>query len=114
MMGTGSSADRLPWISRNTYSYPKTAVFDARLGKNFSIDTRRFEGTRLEVFAEMFNLMNHQNITDVNDEAYSVSAALPLTQPTLVPYSTFGQYTNANSNWAYSPRQLQIAARLHF
>ena len=106
--GSGSSADRLPWIDRNTYTYPKTIVVDGRLGKNFYLDTDRFGRYRLEVFAEVFNIMNHQNITGVNNDAYAVSGT------TLTPYANFGQNTNANSNYTYSPRQVQIAARLHF
>ena len=106
--GSGSSADRLPWIGRNTYNRPKTAVFDARLGKNFYFNAPHFEGVRLELFAEMFNLMNHQNITGITDEAYSLSGT------SLTPYATFGQNTNSNSNYTYSPRQMQIAVRLHF
>jgi hypothetical protein len=41
----------------------------------------------LEIFAEAFNLLNHQNN---------------------------GTYLNANSNDTYSQRQMQISARLHF
>lgn len=106
--GSGSSADRLPWIDRNTYNYPKTAVYDLRMGKNFYLPGRFFEGTRLEFFAEMFNVMNHQNITGVNDEAYTLKGTA------LTPYTSFGVYTNSNSNYTYSPRQMQIAARFHF
>jgi hypothetical protein len=109
--GSGSTADRLPWIDRNSFNRPKTAVVDLRLGKNFYIDNKYFEHYRLEVFAEMFNLMNHQNITGVNNDAYSLGST---TGTSLTPYSTFGQYTNSNSNYTYSPRQMQIAARLHF
>jgi hypothetical protein len=52
--------------------------------------------------------MNHQNITGINDEAYTLFGT------TLTPYASFGTNTNSNSNWAYSSRQMQIAARLHF
>lgn len=106
--GSGSSADRLPGLDRNTFSYPNTAVVDARLGKNFYFNGFHTERVRLELLAEMFNIMNHQNITDVDDEAYT------LTGTTLTPYADFGQYTNSNSNYTYSSRQMQIAARLHF
>jgi hypothetical protein len=106
--GSGSSADRLPWIGRNTYNRPKTVVVDARLGKNFYFNAWHFENTRLELFAEVFNVMNHQNITDITDEAYTLSGT------SLTPNSGFGQYTNSNSNYTYSPRQIQIAARFHF
>ena len=109
--GSGSSAARLPWIERNTYHYPKTAVVDARLGKNFFFDTPHFEHMRLELLGEVFNIMNHQNITGIEDEAYTLSTT---NGTALTPTSDFGTFTNSNSNWAYSSRQIQIAARLHF
>jgi hypothetical protein len=68
---------------------------------------------RFEVFAELFNVMNHQNITGLTTEAYTLTAS-PAGVPTLTPYSNFGTYTNSNSNYTYSPRQLQLAGRLHF
>lgn len=108
LTGSGSSAARLPWIERNTYNRPKTAVVDLRLGKNFYFDAPHFERSRLEFFAEMFNIMNHQNITGITDEAYTLSGT------TLTSYPSFGQYTNSNSNYTYSSRQMQIAVRLHF
>jgi hypothetical protein len=62
--------------------------------------------------------MNHQNITGLTTEAYTLadvktSTSTPIAQ-TLTPYAPFGTYTNSNSNYTYSPRQVQIAARLHF
>jgi hypothetical protein len=115
--GAGSSSTRIPWQGRNSFNYPKTAVFDLRLGKNFYIDNKipMFERVRLELFAEVFNVMNHQNITGITTEAFTlgdVKNAVP-TQ-TLTPYNQFATYTNSNSNYTYSPRQVQIAARLHF
>jgi hypothetical protein len=117
--GAGSGSTRVPWVARDSYTYPKTAVFDLRLGKNFYLPAlHRFSLSsepRLEVFAEIFNVMNHQNITALTTESYTLgdvkSAAI---QQTLTPYSAFGTYTNSNSNYTYSPRQVQIAARLHF
>jgi len=106
--GAGSSAARLPWLERNTYHNPNTVVVDLRLGKNFYFHAPHFESSRFEVFAEIFNLMNHQNITGVTDEAYTLSGT------TLTPFTGFGQYTNSNSNYTYSPRQIQLSARLHF
>ena len=121
--GAGSSSTRVPWIARNSYSYPKTAVFDVRLGKNFSLPSVNKFGLngepRLELFAEIFNVMNHQNITALNTEAYTLSDSTGAgtgTAPiqTLAPFASFGTYTNSNSSYTYSPRQLQISARLHF
>ena len=106
--GAGSSANRLPWIERNSYNYPKSAVIDLRIGKNFEIHSSHFENARFEIFAEIFNIANHQNITGLTTEAYSYSGS------TLTPYAAFGTYTNSNSNYTYSPRQVQLAGRLHF
>jgi len=44
--GSGSSADRLPWIDRNTYNYPRTAVVDVRVGKNFYINLPHLNSSR--------------------------------------------------------------------
>jgi hypothetical protein len=114
--GDGSSANRLPFIERNTYNYPKTAVFDMRIGKDFYLfenHTGFLSRMRFEVFAELFNVMNHQNITGLTTEAYTLASSAAGV-PTLSPYANFGTYTNSNSNYTYSPRQLQLAGRLHF
>jgi Carboxypeptidase regulatory-like domain/TonB-dependent Receptor Plug Domain/TonB dependent receptor len=113
--GSGSSSTRVPWIARNSFNDPKTAVFDLRLGKNFYFNfVPHMDRMRLEVFAEIFNVMNHQNITGVTTEAYTLSSASPSFTPQLTPYANFGTYTSSNSNYTYSPRQVQITARLHF
>jgi Carboxypeptidase regulatory-like domain/TonB dependent receptor len=108
--GAGSSADRLPWIERNSFHNPGTVVFDMRAGKNFyfNLDRLHLNNMRFEVFTEVFNIMNHQNITAVTNEAYTLSGT------TLTPFASFGTYTNSDSNYTYSPRQVQLAARLHF
>lgn len=117
--GAGSGSTRVPWIARDSYNYPKDAVVDVRLGKNFYLPSIHRYGLnsepRLELFAELFNLMNHQNITSLTTEAYTLGdVKTSATQQTLTPYSAFGTYTNSNSTYTYSPRQIQIAARLHF
>ena len=141
----GTGVNRLPkydamgvlTVERNIYNMPKTATVDFRLGKSFPIDTFH-QHVRLEVFAELFNALNHQNITSVNTGAYltcnsnpaastfaqacptSSSLGTAPTAPTgqqsgfLVFNPNFGTYKNSNSNTIYTPRQLQIAARLHF
>jgi hypothetical protein len=116
--GSGSTSTRVPWIGRNTYNYPKTAVFDMRLSKNFYLPAIHHYGLnsepRLEFLVELFNVMNHQNITGLSTEAYTLSSIKPNFLPQLTPYAQFGTYTNSNSNFTYSPRQLQLAARFHF
>ena len=100
-----------------------------RLGKSFKLSDMR----QLEVLAESFNLFNHQNITSVNTTAYCVTSLPSTSTPSVgtgcpqlqsLPTTTAGEYlvgnplfgtnTNSNSNTLMTPRQLQIAGRLHF
>ena len=109
--GSGSSANRLPDVERNSFQQPRTIVLDVRLGKNFYFNAPHFQGTRFEIFAEMFNAANHQNITAVQNDAYTLSGTA------LTPYAgsnQFGTNTNSNSNYTYSPRQVQLSGRFHF
>ena len=70
----------------------------------------------------MFNVANHQNITGIQNTAYNLtsvavtpSAAFPTGfQDTMTLQPNFGTYNNSNSNYTYTPRQLQLAVRLHF
>ena len=86
--GSGSSSARLPWIERNSYHRPKTAVVDLRLGKNFFFEAPHFDRMRFEVFGEVFNLMNHQNITGINDQAYSLYGTTLTQNPVSVRITT--------------------------
>ena len=110
--GSGSSANRIDILGRNQVNMPKTAVVDLRVGKNFTLPGARLDRFRLELFAEAFNLMNHQNITSVSHGAYSISTSG--TSGTLNFVQNYGTYLNSNSNTVYSQRQMQLSARLHF
>jgi len=135
--GTGASANRIDDLRRNQQYRPKTVKVDLRFSKNFYFEVNKFglERVRLEFLGEVFNIANHQNITGVNTGAYQVptvfgsscpanypdgktcspGAAIPTTATQILRFqSTFGTYNNANSNYTYTPRQLQLAARLHF
>lgn len=114
---------RVPGFERNGFQQPKTNVMDLRLSKRFSIAER----VKLELLAESFNILNHQNVTAVNTLGYtlgnsrnasnaingntltfntsSANAALPL----------FQSVTNTNSSgFSYAPRQLQLGVRAQF
>jgi outer membrane receptor protein involved in Fe transport len=124
----GSNGDfRVPIVGRNTFSMPRTAVTDMSLSKRFSFGERY----SLELMAEAFNIWNHQNYTGATALGYSVktanvavpsgtvtcSSAAPCLQfnynsSTLAPF--FGNLTNSNSNFIYSPRQIQFGVRMHF
>jgi hypothetical protein len=109
--GSGSSANRIDLLGRNQVYNPKTAVVDLRVGKNFSLPGAHLDRFRLELFAEAFNLMNHQNITSVSHGAYSISTG---STNSLNFVQNYGTYLNSNSNTIYSQREIQLAARLHF
>ena len=126
---------------RNSYTLPNIAVVDFRLSRSFYFDDR-FGHFRLELLGEAFNLLNHQNITSVNTNAYTVCSAAPGTpfvDPRVVVGSSncptdtgttptpgaqpkyyllynpyFGTNRNSNSNTVYTPRQLEGSIRLHF
>ena len=72
-----------------------------------------------------FNAFNHQNYTGVNRTGYTFGGSTtgittpgyagPQTYSTQLQYNpSFGTYTNSKGNYVYSPRQIQIAARLLF
>ncbi len=107
-----NGAFRIDAIGRNTVRRPDTAVTDLRIAKSFTFRERY----RLELTAEGFNLMNHVNITGTNTTGYIIGnttlAGVPT--PTLSFNTPFNSVTNANSNFAYSPRQVQLGLRFHF
>lgn len=94
----------IPQLGRNTRQYPRTTVVDLRAQKDFRIA----EKYSLELIGEAFNLANHQNVTSVNTTGYSLSGSNLQYNPAA------GTPQNSNSNFAYSPRQVQLAIRLMF
>lgn len=95
-------------IGRNTFQMKRTINMDMRLSKR----VRFGERYSAEVLGEAFNIFNHQNITGVNNTGYFVGGTGAA--PTLSFNSPFGSVTNSNSNFAYSPRQIQIGFRFFF
>jgi outer membrane receptor protein involved in Fe transport len=105
--GSGGAA-RLLEVGRNTFRYPNTYVIDMRLSKSFQL-AERFN---LQFLAEAFNLANHRNVTGINNTGYIIGSVAGVS--TLTYNSPFGTVNNANSNFAYSTRQIQIGAKLRF
>lgn len=115
--GSGSSSGRIEQLHRNQYHRPSTNKADVRVSKNFYFNNFSHLGldrVRFEVFAEVFNVLNHQNITGVQNTAYNLYYDSTAGQDVLQLQPNFGTYNNSNSNYTYTPRQLQLAARLHF
>jgi hypothetical protein len=103
----------LPIIQRNAFRQPNTQVMDLRASKHFTFHDRY----GIELIGEAFNLFNHLNATAVNTLGYTTGGTVAA--PTLnfnsgTGTSAFGAMTNANSNFAYSTRQVQLAARFTF
>ncbi len=100
----GTSVTYIPQLGRNSYQYPRTMVMDLRAQKSFTFA----EKYNLELIGEAFNLANHQNVTAVNTTGYRFSGT------SLQYQANAGLASNSNSNFAYSPRQVQLAIRLMF
>jgi hypothetical protein len=119
----------IPTIGINTFQVPRAIVDDIRLQKAFLFGDRY----DLQLAADMYNVANHENFstTDINDDAYNFgsttvavgaptvgSAANPavLTYiPKTAPNVGFGSHTAANnSGFLYTPREIEISAKLVF
>ena len=127
----------IPAIGRNTFQQPRTMVADLRLEKQFEVQL----GDRpyhLQLLGEFFNVANHANVTGMSTAAYNLSSNSSVTSGCtgqLVPGQAqqecstlnyipktgtginatgFGAVTSADSNFAYSPRQVQLSLRLDF
>src|SRR5438552_2116113 len=102
-------------IGRNSFRMKRTINMDFRLSKK----VRFGERYAIELLGEAFNIFNHQNVTSVNNTGYIIGSttAAPTTKAvnaTLNFNSSFASVINSNSNFAYSPRQLQIGFRFLF
>lgn len=119
--GSGG-ANRFPLLGRNTFAYKRDLVADLRVSKRFDLR----ENMNFELLLEAFNLANHQNWTNVNTTSYAIGTVMNAARTQVISNTLtfnanssgtgplFGTETNANSNTAYTPRQVQVGARFHF
>jgi hypothetical protein len=109
----GSGGDFRMYGTRNLFHKPNTQVMDLKLSKYLKVRERY----SLELSAELFNVFNHQNVTGINDTGYFVGTTTigGVSTPTIT-YNTgaFSSVSNANSNFAYSQRQMQLGIRIRF
>jgi hypothetical protein len=114
-----NGAFRIDAIGRNTFRQPSTLVPDLRLAKSIVVK----ENYTLQVLGNMFNLINKPNVTGVNTLGYNITAAggtangqqCPAGGPSCLIFNpSFGSITNENSNFVYSPRQIEIGVRIKF
>jgi hypothetical protein len=137
--GSGGE-DLIPLIGRNTFRAPGAVGLDLRASKRTSITER----IGVEFFAEALNVLNHRNVTRVQNIGYrlhnqSKSGAYPyantvslvyqsgLKTQTVVdadgqshkeligsPTAAFGETINSNSTGLYHDRKIQVGCRLYF
>jgi hypothetical protein len=86
---------------------------------------------QLELLAESFNLFNHQNVTELETNGYTIESgsasslpklnflAGPITNPTTgavtnASTTAFGQPLNINATNFYRERQIQFGLRMRF
>jgi len=62
---------------------------------------------------DFYNLANKQNVTGVNGTGYIIGGT-PAARTLTFNNGVFGVPNNTNSNFVYSPRQIQIGAKIKF
>lgn len=110
--GSGGT-NRIDVLGANHFRMPYLLEADGRLAKSFSLQ----EKYRLELSADFFNTLNRQNVTQVVTRGYTISTsgACSKTAPCLNFSPAFGTRSNTNnSNFLYTPRQIQLGARVSF
>jgi outer membrane receptor protein involved in Fe transport len=107
---TATGVTYLPQVGRNAFTLPRTIVVDTRVQKEFTFA----EHYNLQLIGEAFNIANHQNVTGVNTSAYAFTTNTTANTSVLTYQSGFQTVQTANSNYAYSPRLIQLALRLAF
>ncbi len=110
-----SGATFIPQIGRNTYTYPRRIVDDIRVQKQIPIT----EGVNLQLLANFFNMANHQNIDSISSLGYKLTSASGAGTATFqggqAGTTAFQTVQNSNnSGFLFTPRQIEIAARLNF
>jgi hypothetical protein len=104
-------------VGRNTQSIRRAVVDDIRLTKGIPI-TERYV---LELRGDLFNVANHQNVSAIGSTAYIFNDTTAhtgtgaVTSTATYQPTTFGVPTLINSSgFLYTPREIQISARLSF
>ena len=102
-------------MGRNSFTYNRVIVDDLRLQKQVTYNERY----NVVLLAKFFNLANHQNWSSVNGTAYNVTTftgqSTPSTPVQLTYVPAFGTVsTTNNSGFLYTPRQIEIGAKINF
>jgi hypothetical protein len=102
--GSGGT-NRIDVLGNNSFRMPSQWEQDLRVSKTFTFQERY----KLELITDFFNVPNKQNVMAVNNTGYIISGS------TLNFSPTFGTVTGTNnSNFLWTPRQIQLGARFQF
>ncbi len=108
--------DRLPGYRRNAFTGPDYATTDLRVTRMF----RFHEKYQLNLVAESFNLFNRDNQRVALTSNGMIASASTFVQNSVTanvaPYPGYSQLPSnfMKPNAAYSPRQIQLAAKFIF
>lgn len=105
-INNSGGTNRIDILGNNSFRLPMTWTTDMRIAKNFSIR----EKYKVELLTDFFNVANKQNVMSVNTTGYIISGNNLNFNSAF--QSTFGGINN--SNFLYTPRQIQLGARVHF
>ncbi|HEX4155780.1 MAG TPA: TonB-dependent receptor [Acidobacteriaceae bacterium] len=98
-------------LGRNTFSVRRAIVDDLRLVKGIPF-TERYV---LELRGDLFNVANHPNVGGIGSTAYIFNDTGALASTAAYQPTTFGVPTSINSSgFSFTPREIQISARLSF
>lgn len=101
--GSGTSTNRAPWISRNSYQMPRLVDVDLEVAKNIPVTER----WNFKMFVQAFNLFNHVNATGVDSTQYFVNG-------TTLNFNTDFLHVTSSSNSLIGQRFIQIGATLNW
>ena len=111
---TTSPVSYVPVLGLNTFQAPRAIMDDMRLQKGFGFgEAGKYQ---LQLLADVYNVANHENIGigDLSRSAYSLTP-VSATSGTATYLPTFRAKTAANdSGFNFTPREIQIGARLEF
>ncbi len=111
--GSGG-AQYLPTVGRNTLRLPDTINLDVRLARHGSVGRVLLQGS-----VEVYNVLNHTNVSSVNTTAYDVGQTtagvtqLVFQSAAVNPVTPFGQPTAAATSLTRE-RQVQFSLRAEF
>jgi hypothetical protein len=106
----GGDAAYIPSIGRNTFTYPRHIVDDVRVQKQFMFKERY----HVDLLCNIFNVANHQNIDGINTTGYTFTGGAATSSTATYSTSLYSISSSNSSGFLFTPREIEIAAKLTF